>query len=170
MLFLIPNFELIGFPEYWQDWQGRRLPPRRVRAHIENTTLYKAHWKGLEGTWRDWNWLVLHEMDWNGRDVHGVVKICENMIERTNGYASKRYEKLELDWTSGDIERLQASPQICIPLVRQTPEVLRQMPKGGALHLHFASASSLEWVVNQGFLAACCGVKNIEARNRKGNK
>lgn len=31
-------------------------------------------------------------------------------------------------------------------------QVLRQMPKGGALHLHFASASSLEWVVNQGYL------------------
>ena len=24
------------------------------------------------------------------------------------------------------------------------------MPKGGALHLHFSSASSMEWVVNQG--------------------
>ena len=30
-------------------------------------------------------------------------------------------------------------------------QVLREMPKGGALHLHFASASSLEWVVKQGF-------------------
>jgi len=37
-------------------------------------------------------------------------------------------------------------------------KVLRQMPKGGALHLHFASASSLEWVVNQGLDLPGCYV------------
>lgn len=37
-------------------------------------------------------------------------------------------------------------------------KVLREMPKGGALHLHFASASSLEWVVKQGLDLPGCYV------------
>lgn len=96
---------------------------RRVRAHIENTTLYKAD------MW--WNHLKLRDSPFGN-----VSKVWWTDVKRTK------------QW----MDRTCISIRVVLLFLFKVLQVLRQMPKGGALHLHFASASSLEWVVNQGYL------------------
>lgn len=79
----------------FDEWHAARALRRRVRALIENTTLYK---------------------------VRPVIR-----------------------WLS----------QLSFPRrLGISTQVLRQMPKGGALHLHVSASFSMTWVVNQGTLSS----------------
>lgn len=95
-------------------------------------------------------------MDGSGLKLSQAEQEFDRWLNSTVGRMIQEYKKERL------VDRF--VPATYFPKVRAHIEnttlykVLRKMPKGGALHLHFSSATSLEWIVDKGLLLPGCHV------------